>query len=132
MQYVMFNDKRPVFLNVFQLSLPVTALVSILHRISGVVLILSLPILMYIYYDALRTQEGFAIWQNCLGSWLGQFFSWGVFSAFFYHLFAGVRHIWHDVTGNHHLLAVQKSALITLVAWFLFVIALTYRIFFGA
>ena len=30
------KDKRPVFLNLFQIHLPVTALVSILHRVSGV------------------------------------------------------------------------------------------------
>ena len=128
----MSTDKRPVFLNLFQISLPITALVSILHRVSGVVLIFSLPVLAYIYYDALGSQEGFALWQSCYDSVYTKLFVLVVFAAFFYHVFAGLRHIWHDFSGDHELSSVQKSAVVALIAWLLFIIAVAYRIFLGA
>jgi succinate dehydrogenase / fumarate reductase, cytochrome b subunit len=127
----MLSTKRPVFLNVFQITLPITALISILHRVTGVVLIFAFPILMYMYYGILGSQEGFAIWQQCLGSWLGRLFSIGVFAALFYHMIAGMRHMWHDFSGQHDLLSMKKSAKITLFFWLISVSAVVYRILIG-
>ena len=39
-------DHRPVFLNLLQIRLPVCALVSILHRVTGVAIVLFFPILI--------------------------------------------------------------------------------------
>ena len=54
------TPKRPVYLNLLQFRFAVTALVSIGHRIGGVLLFLSLPLFIYLFDLSLRGPEGFA------------------------------------------------------------------------
>jgi succinate dehydrogenase / fumarate reductase cytochrome b subunit len=50
----------PVFLNLLQIRLPVTAIASILHRLSGLLLLLVLPLFIYALQESLRGPESFA------------------------------------------------------------------------
>jgi len=52
-------DNRPVFLNLLKIRQPVTAVLSIFHRISGVAMVLSLPGFVYLLSLSLRDQAGF-------------------------------------------------------------------------
>ena len=59
---------RPVYLNLWRIRFPVTAIVSILHRISGVVIFLGLPFLLYILSQSLSRKivliKLLPCWQN--------------------------------------------------------------------
>lgn len=104
------SDPRPVFLNLTQIRLPVTAIASILHRITGVVLLLSLPFWLWALQATLGTAESFQQLQTCLQSVLGKLVVWGGLSALFYHLFAGIRHIIMDMGLAESLCAARASA----------------------
>ena len=53
------NDSRPYFLNLVKIRLPLPGFVSILHRVSGVLLFLSTPLLVYLFDLSLRGEQGF-------------------------------------------------------------------------
>jgi succinate dehydrogenase / fumarate reductase cytochrome b subunit len=89
----MKKDQRPVFLNLFRIRLPVGAVLSIGHRISGVLMFVLLPAGLYLLQLSLSGPEGFqdarAALQNGWHRVLVGLLLW----VFFHHLFAGVRHL---------------------------------------
>jgi len=78
--------------------MPVTAVVSILHRITGIILFVGLVFLFYAFDLSLESQEGFDQVVNVLQTnFLAKFIIWGVVSALMYHLVAGVKHLFMDL-----------------------------------
>ena len=57
---------RPVYLNLAKIKLPVPGLMSIMHRISGVLMVLAIPFVIYLMERSLSSPEGFAQ----AGAWL--------------------------------------------------------------
>ena len=53
------NKKRPKFLNLFQISMPVTAVLSITHRITGVLMALLIPVGLYLFDLSLQSEDGY-------------------------------------------------------------------------
>ncbi len=53
------KNTRPKYLNLLQIHQPVTAVVSIIHRLSGVILFLAIPPLIYFYAMSLRSEADF-------------------------------------------------------------------------
>src|SRR3569833_4680575 len=51
---------RPVFLDLTRIRMPVNAVVSILHRITGILLFLSIPGLIYLLSLSLRSEQDYA------------------------------------------------------------------------
>ncbi len=90
-------QKRPKNLNLLTIKFPVTAIGSILHRISGLFLFILLPFLLYCLQSSLDSYiafDGFVlkvqqVWVKAL--------IWFLSSAFIYHLFAGVKHLFMDL-----------------------------------
>lgn len=89
----MLRDSRPVFLNLLQIRLPVNALVSILHRITGVALIFSIPLVWAALARSLSGPEGYAqtlaALQHPLGGVILLLWLWFLL----HHLFAGLRYL---------------------------------------
>lgn len=90
------NDKRPVNLDIGTIHLPITAYVSILHRVSGVALFVISGLFIWMLDRSLRSAETFAALQELLTHPLVQFVLWGMLAALAYHLVAGIRHIFMD------------------------------------
>jgi len=99
------TDNRPVFLNLLRIRQPVMAVVSIFHRISGVLMILSLPGLVYLLNLSLSNQAGFAQVSGLLTSpvfkVLAVLFGW----ALAHHILAGIRFMLLDFD-----LAIERGA----------------------
>lgn len=76
---------------------PLPALVSILHRLSGVILFLLIPFMLWMLHLSLSSQVSFLMVKDFLGSPVTAFFTWVFLSAFFYHLVAGIKHILMDM-----------------------------------
>lgn len=93
----MQTNKRPVFLNLFQIHLPLTGLVSIAHRVTGLVLFLSLPVLIYLLQHSLESEKGYLDVQQWLHAWPWQLFLVLVGWWFAHHLLAGLRHMLIDM-----------------------------------
>lgn len=91
------NKKRPVYLNLFLIRLPVAGVVSILHRVSGVVLVLSLPLALLALQRSLQSAEDYRVvtgWFTLLPV-RGLMLLLAV--AFAHHFLAGIRHLLLDV-----------------------------------
>ena len=73
------NSKRPVNLDLRTIKLPVTAYTSILHRISGVILFVSIAILLWMLDTSLSSESGFEQVQSCLQHPLAKLVVWGIY-----------------------------------------------------
>ncbi|MEN8171203.1 MAG: succinate dehydrogenase, cytochrome b556 subunit [Pseudomonadota bacterium] len=116
------NNKRPRFLSLWQIRLPIAGFVSILHRVSGVFLLLLLPFLLYLLQLSLSSAEGFTQSQDIMESWpvriLGLLLLW----MFIHHLFAGIRVLLIDLEWGSELIAARRSAWLVMIAALLVVI----------
>ncbi len=90
------KTNRPVNLDISTIKLPITAYVSILHRVSGVILYAGIGILLWMLDLSLASEQSFASLKECLQSPVCQFVLWGTLAALAYHLVAGVRHLFMD------------------------------------
>lgn len=91
------NDKRPVNLDLTTIKFPVTAIASIAHRVSGVVLFLALPILLWMLDRSLASEQTFTDLTQLLAAPLAKLVVWGILAAVIYHLVAGTRHLIMDL-----------------------------------
>ena len=105
-------NKRPVFLDLTKIYLPVTALVSILHRISGLILLIFAPVWVAALYGAVYNVA-------CLTECIFYFKVIMAISAvlYFYHLLAGGRHILAEMCHCHSLQSSRSSAVWVLLIW---------------
>lgn len=108
-------DKRPVNLDLKTMHFPIPAIVSILHRISGVVLFIFIPILLYILQASLKSPDSFTQLQTCLTYPISKLFVLGLLAAFVYHFFAGMRHIIMDMGFGEDLSTMRASAKAVLI-----------------
>ena len=92
------SAERPISLPLPKLfaAMPVTALASILHRISGVALFVGALFLCYLLDLALDSEAGFERAADIASAPLGKLALWLLFVAFAYHLFAGLKHLLMD------------------------------------
>jgi len=109
------HDNRPINLDLTTLKFPVMAITSILHRISGILLFLLFPLMIYFFEMSLRNAGTFAqlhAWlETCL---LCKLVVWGFGVAILYHLLAGLRHIVMDLGYGETVEAGQKTSALIL------------------
>lgn len=91
------HDSRPKFLNLLAIRQPIGAVTSILHRLTGVLLFLLLPVAAWLLELSLRGPAGYAragAWlEGAVGQLLLVLLAWIVF----HHLFAGIRFLLLDL-----------------------------------
>ncbi len=109
------NTNRPVNLDLSTIKLPITALVSITHRVSGVVLLGGVLVLMWMLDVSLSSEEGFNSIKETLQAPIAKLVLWGVLAALAYHLVAGVRHLLMDIGIGESLEGGKRGATITVV-----------------
>lgn len=102
--------KRPVFLQPLKIELPVTATVSLAHRISGILLALALPLLVYGLGLSLRDAEGYAAVVAAVDRVSVKLLLVVLAWALAHHIAAGVRHMLFDVGVGMGLASARKSA----------------------
>lgn len=109
------NKNRPVYLNLFQIRQPVGAVVSILHRISGALLVLLLPFAIYMLQQSLQDPATFADIVARLDTPLGRAVLLVVVWTFAQHFFSGIRHLLLDVDVGIEKIAGRRGAWLTFV-----------------
>jgi succinate dehydrogenase / fumarate reductase cytochrome b subunit len=77
--------------------MPVPAVVSILHRISGAGLFLMLPFLLYLLHASLASPDSYVRYRDTIGHPLIKLILIGLIWAYLHHLFAGIRYLALDV-----------------------------------
>ena len=135
--------KRPEFRNINAFTdlptyrLPAAGIVSILHRISGVLMFLLMPFIIWMFDKSISSELSFARFTSAFNQGLGFFPGWviklvvlALIWAFLHHFIAGLRHLWMDVSHK----AVSKefgmtSARVTLIASVLLTLVLGAKLF---
>ncbi|MGI9333349.1 MAG: succinate dehydrogenase, cytochrome b556 subunit [Gammaproteobacteria bacterium] len=93
-----------------------TSVMSIVHRITGIVLSIGLLFLLYWLAALAGGESTYAQAQALLGSWFGRVVLFGFTVALFYHLCNGIRHLFWDVGYGFELPVAYASGKIVLVA----------------
>ncbi len=90
------KKQRPVHLDLQTIRFPATAIASILHRISGVIMLFAVGILIWLLSESLASAESFAGIQSLFDNFFVKFIVWGILTALGYHLTVGIRHLIMD------------------------------------
>lgn len=137
------RPKRREFRNINALSdlptyrLPAAGWVSILHRVSGVLMFLLMPFIIWMFDTSVSSEFSFAKFKAAFNSGLGFVPGWflklvvlALMWAYLHHFIAGLRHLWMDVSHD----AVNKefgksSAVVVLVLSLGLTVALGAKLF---
>ncbi|OOS24883.1 succinate dehydrogenase, cytochrome b556 subunit [Moraxella pluranimalium] len=99
-QVIAVNSKSPI------------AMASILHRVSGIVLFLLVPVMLCILQTSLTSQEGFdAVFENVAL----RFVAWIFVAATAYHFVMGIKHLLADLGMNEEFNSGRTAAVISFV-----------------
>ena len=119
------KPKRPVNLDIGTIHLPLAALTSITHRISGVVVFAGLSVLLYLFNQSLASEADDMHVLVIVGSTPVKLLLWVILSALGYHMVAGCKHLLMDIgigesreagpTGARIVIAL--SAILSLIMW---------------
>ncbi|UOO82840.1 succinate dehydrogenase, cytochrome b556 subunit [Uruburuella testudinis] len=112
----MQTKQRPVFLEIPNIRLPIPGIVSILHRISGVILFVSLPLLLCFLAGTLSSESAFATYQSVVSHPLVKLALIGLLWAYLHHSIAGIRFLLLDAHKGLELHTARATAKFTLVA----------------
>jgi succinate dehydrogenase / fumarate reductase cytochrome b subunit len=121
------TTKRPVYrnINIFTdvrtYRLPAAGFVSILHRVSGLLMFLLLPFILWMFDNSLSSEISYAAFTNAFVAGIGFVPAWFVKLvvlalswAYLHHFIAGVRHLWMDATHSVSKQQGKSSAVVTL------------------
>ena len=120
--------KRPEFRNINALSdlpnyrLPAAGWVSILHRVSGALMFLLMPFIIWMFDSSITSEISFAKFAAAFNVGLGFIPGWfmklvalAIIWAYLHHFIAGIRHLYMDTFHAVTKEFVKSSAVATLV-----------------
>ena len=110
----MASRPRPLSPHLQVYRLPLTAVLSISHRLTGVALAGGVLVLTYWLTSATYGADAFATAQAVIGSWIGQVVLWGLLFSLYFHLGNGVRHLMWDAGRGFELPSVQRTAMMVI------------------
>ena len=122
------KQKRPKFLNLLQIRLPITGVVSIAHRISGAMLFLAIPGLIYMFNLSLKDAQSFARFQQIIESGCFKLILTLLAWAIAHHALAGIRFLLTDLDLGTSLAAARRFAWIVNIAGIVVFILIALRI----
>ncbi len=117
---------RPVYRNIhvtqiLSYRLPPAGIVSILHRISGLLMFVLLPLIVWMFDTSLTSEisyerftSAFVAGVGVVPAWLFKLVVVALMWAYLHHAIAGVRHLWMDATHSVSKDQGRISALVTL------------------
>jgi succinate dehydrogenase / fumarate reductase cytochrome b subunit len=105
---------RPVNLNLLAFSFPLAALVSITHRVTGVILFVGVAFALYALDMALASPEGFAAAQALIAQPLSKFILLGLIAALEFHILAGLKHILMDFHLGDSVAAARYGSMVVI------------------
>ena len=105
------NKTRPKHLALHKIKLPLSGYVSILHRVSGAILFLALPVLLLLLDQSLRSIETYTNLTEVLANPLLKLILLGLLWAFLHHFCAGLRYLAIDLHLLPSLAAARAASL---------------------
>ena len=110
------NKKRPKHLALHKIKLPLPGFVSILHRVSGVLLFLALPLLLLMLQYSLASIETHTQLLEVLAHPLSRLVLLGLLWAFLHHFCAGLRYLAIDLHYVRNLAQARSSSKLVMLA----------------
>jgi succinate dehydrogenase / fumarate reductase cytochrome b subunit len=107
---LLLKKSRPVWYNLSPLNLPVPGLVSIFHRISGLLLVLGLMWLLYLLELSLGSEAGFQRLREYMSHPISKLGMLVMLWSFLHHLCAGIRYLLLDLHVGIALAAARFSS----------------------
>jgi succinate dehydrogenase / fumarate reductase cytochrome b subunit len=136
------SQERPVYRNIHVTQivgyrLPPAGIVSILHRVSGALMFVLLPFVIWLFDVSLtseisyeRFSSAFVAGVGFLPGWFMKLVALALIWAYLMHFIAGIRHLWMDMTHSVSMEQGHYSALVTLGASAVLTVALGLKLFF--
>lgn len=133
--------KRPVYRNIHitqivSYRLPPAGIVSILHRVSGMLMFVLLPLVIWMFDTSVTSEISYGAFTNAFVAGLGFVPGWfiklvslGLIWGYLHHFIAGVRHLWMDATHSVSKAQGYQSAMLTLGLSTLLTVALGAKLF---
>ncbi len=134
--------QRPEFRNINALSdlpnyrLPPAGFVSIFHRISGLLMFLLMPFIIWMFDTSVTSEVSFESFRSAfvagigfVPGWLVKVVALGLIWAYLHHFIAGVRHLWMDMTHSVSKEQGKSSAVVTLVLGTVLTVLLGAKLF---
>jgi succinate dehydrogenase / fumarate reductase, cytochrome b subunit len=116
--------------------LPLAGVVSILHRASGALMFLLLPLIIWLFDMSVSSEVSFDVFKAAFAAgvgfvpaWLFKLVVWALIWAYLHHFIAGVRHLWMDATHSVTKAHGHQSAIVTLGLSLLLTLLLGARLF---
>ena len=116
---------------------PPMAIVSILHRVSGIIMFVLLPFIIWMFDASLSSEISYAQFTSVfnvgvggLPGWFFKLVALALIWSYLHHLIAGVRHLWMDATHAVGLQFGRQSAFFTLIVSVLLTLLLGVKLFF--
>ncbi len=134
--------QRPQFRNIHvsqivAYRLPPAGIVSILHRVSGVLMFLLMPFIIWMFDTSVSSEVSYDVFRSAFAAGVGFVPGWflklvalALIWAYLHHLIAGIRHLWMDATHAVTKEFGHTSAIVTLASSVLLTLALGYKLFF--
>ena len=120
------KDNRPVNLNLLTISLPVIGMSSILHRITGLAVFFSFPMVVWLFSISLKSEESFMFLSSLYQeSVLPKLIGYLVLLGFTYHLLAGFKKLMSDAFGVGETLESGR-----VLSWLVFGITFIFAVLF--
>lgn len=119
---------RPKHLNLIKIRLPMPGIISIMHRVSGVVLFLMLPLLLWLLQTSLQSPESYDKLHAVVAHPLMKLLLLGLLWGYLHHLFAGVRHLFLDLHIGAELETARASSIVVLAAGIILTLAAGVRL----
>lgn len=127
---------RPEYRNIgfgditLKYRMPLAARVSILHRVSGALLFLFLPFLLYFFDQSLTSELSFEVFKAFLSNIIVKLIVLALSWAFLFHFCAGIRHLMMDM--NHDAVSKErgkKTSVVVFAVSTLLTIAVALKLF---
>ena len=119
-----------------QYRLPLAAWLSILHRVSGAMMFVLLPFVIWLFDVSVTSEISYERFTTAFGAGIGfvpgtlvKLVVLGLIWAYLHHFIAGVRHLWMDMTHSVSAAQGRSSAVVTLGLSLLLTVALGAKLF---
>jgi succinate dehydrogenase / fumarate reductase cytochrome b subunit len=119
-----------------QYRLPLAGVVSILHRVSGLLMFMLLPFIVWLFDVSLTSEVSYERFTSAFVAGIGFLPGWfiklvalALIWSYLHHFIAGVRHLWMDMTHSVTKEQGRSSAVVTLVGSVVLTVALGAKLF---
>lgn len=104
------KKKRPKNLDLLTIRLPLPGILSILHRVSGAVIFLILPVLLWVFESSLTYRDRFTLIKNITANSLIKLILLGLVWLYMHHFCAGIRYLLLDLHKGIDLESARRSS----------------------